>query len=76
MSPWWTKHARSPEHCLRCKSTDDVHRDLCRRCRTRLLDEASPGGGHPAAPVSEPPAPVAPSIEPAHSRPWVHKGSG
>jgi hypothetical protein len=74
MSPWWSKHHRASHHCVECDATEHVHRGLCRRCRHRLLAETS--GNLP--PVEGPNRTHRrdPSLEPPHSRPWVHRGGG
>lgn len=75
MSPWWHKHSDRTPHCARCKGTEDVHRGLCRACRARLTAEETPGGPVEVTPFEED-VPRAPSLEPSHSRPWVHRGGG
>jgi hypothetical protein len=77
MSPWWRKHLkRRTPHCARCNGIEDIHRGLCRACRARLLADETPGGKAVDLPPLEENPPPAPSLEPAHSRPWVHRGGG
>jgi len=55
--------------CDECGSDDEVHRGLCRRCRSVLRGE----GTHPPAGSSERPHQADP--EPLHNPPWRRRGA-
>jgi len=79
MTPWWHRHPKQHPlvpHCERCRGTEDVHRGLCRACRGLLLAEETPGGDPGRVTPRPAETPSAPSLEPPHSRPWVHRGGG
>ena len=76
MAPWWRHRSREEKVCVRCKGVDDVHRGLCRHCRALLLTEETPGGAPASIPDHDDAVPSPPDIEPAHDRPWIHRGGG
>lgn len=76
MAPWWQKHVKRARPCARCDGTEEVHRGLCRNCRAWLLAQETSGGEASEVPVADEEIPPAPGLEPPHSRPWVHRGSG
>ena len=74
MSPWWKRHPRHPQPCERCRRVEILHDGLCVHCRRDLNAEETPGG-HPArVDPSDEVVPRSPPLEPAHDRPWTHKG--
>jgi hypothetical protein len=76
MARWWKQHAKAPRVCARCQRNEDVHEGLCRKCRAELLAEETPKGEIREVRVGDEQVPEAPSLEPPHARPWVHRGGG
>lgn len=77
MSPWWRRHRRTEmKICERCGAVEDVHRGLCRHCRSQLLAAETPAGSGGDTPPAADLPPHPPSVEPPHDRPWVHRGAG
>ena len=54
--------------CHSCGNDENVHFGLCKRCRERTDPRT--------AAVRQERVPRPPTLEPAHSRPWVHRGGG
>lgn len=76
LASWLRLRARRPNLCERCHGSEHVRRGICRRCRAELLAEATPGGAPPVVGTTDSRPPRAPSLEPPHSRPWLHRGGG
>lgn len=74
MAPWWKHGSRPAKVCERCKGVEDVHRGLCRHCRGLLLTGETVGRGRQRGPREEGAVPAPPDVEPAHDRPWIHRG--
>lgn len=75
MSPWWKGHHRTGvKVCRSCHGEEDVHDGLCRHCRRGLLAEETPRPTVIAEKSEH--VPPAPTVEPAHDRPWVHRQGG
>lgn len=72
MAPWW-KHRKSElQPCERCEQVAVLHEGLCKHCRHETAVEKSKAEGRPAASKAH----ADPELEPAHDRPWVHRGGG
>ena len=76
MAPWWKRRQRRIKVCTRCHGNEEVHEGLCRKCRTELLAEEVRDGEIVDRPPQDAHLPPTPSLEPAHDRPWVHRGGG
>jgi hypothetical protein len=76
MAPWWSKHPKKVEVCLRCRGSEHLHDGLCRRCRAQLRLEETRGGETRNVPPADKEVPTAVTLEPPHARPWVHRDSG
>ena len=72
MAPWWKHRSSELQPCEQCGETAVLHEGLCKHCRhgTRV---GRPRAEHP--PVGER-THAEPDLEPAHDRPWVHRGGG
>lgn len=80
MAPWWRGRSSGPKVCSSCGGTEDVRRGRCGNCRQAPPAGQATAGGDAGRPRNPPaprePVPESPTIEPAHNRPWVHRGGG